>query len=373
MPQPPPGYKTTAECWQQYPKLKFPDSVVRGKAQKRARDACVAASMRGEADPKLIKGPAILDNAKALWGSKGPKYKIRPKDTAGNTAKVIGRIATLGISSLKSGGDTLRTIAVGWRPPTGPGTSRFREAETKGTILGGMDALIAAGVQPWPQLAGRIEKLPQMRLRGFDNVDLPLLGIVRDGARALGEKPPKTLTAAAEFIRQRVKKSDLAAAAWHARAIRIAVTGKNAQAKASAASSAAAIGMGATAKGLYAAAGATAPTLLGPIIFGVAGGIVDMTGTIIGIAGGTTALQKARTDNFVKESAGSFQQELQLRNIRVENRYLEDQLNKSSLDVTRWLPEAQLEGDQMKKIALGGVIGLTAAGVFLLASRARRH
>jgi hypothetical protein len=302
-----------------------------------------------------------------------PRYKIRPKDTAGNTAKVIGRIVTLGISSLKAGGDTLRTIAQGYRPPTGPGTSRFREAETKGTIMGGMDALIAAGIQPWPQLAPRINKLSQPRLRGDDGVDLPLLGIVRDGARALGNTPPKDLPAAAEYIRRRVIKADLSAAAWHARAVRIAVIGHNAQAKASAASSVAAVGMSATAKGLYAAAGATAYTVLGPIILGVAGGVVDMAGAVVGALGGTTALQKARTTTFIKQASSSFEQELHLRNLRADNRYLEDQLTKSSWDIESWVPAAKLEGDQMRKAALGGLAGVAVAGTFLLVYRARRR
>jgi len=361
--------KTTPECWQQYPKLKFPQNLTKGAAQKRARDACVAASMRGEPDPELISGPPILKRPKALWGVKAP-YTKRPVDKAGNTAKVIGRITTLGISSLKGGGDTLRTIAVGWRPPVGPGTSRFGEVETNGTILGGIDTLIAAGIQPWPAFAVRVQKLPQQQLQGSEGLDMPLLGLVKDGAVASGDAPPKTLKKAAEYIRSTVKDNDLAAAAWHARAVRIAYVGQSAQKKAQAVSSAVSLGTSTAGWGLVAASAPVAASVIGLPVAAVmvaVGGAMKGIGLAVSAAGTVTGAQEARNKSLIEERQMLFAHEMEMRNIRIQARSLEQQLAASQNQ--SWLQEGEQLGQIIQVSAWVGVLGLTALGAYLVFSR----
>jgi hypothetical protein len=334
--------------------------------------------MRGEPDPELTGSlrPKILDNAKALWESK-PPYTKRPVDKAGAAAKVIGRIATLGISSLKGGGDTLRSVAVGWRPPVGPGTKRFSEVETKGTILGGIDTLSVAGIQPWASYSSRVQRLPALKLRGDTGLDLMLLGLVQDGAKASGDAPPKDLKKAAEYIRRKVKKYDLSAAAWHARSVRIAFAGQAAQSKAQTVGSAVSMGVGLTSTGLDAVTAGAAATLVGlPIaaITGTVSAVLKGVSLAISAAGGVTAAQEARNKQLIDQSHAHFSHELQMRDIRVRTKELEQQL--AAMEDDSWLPDALREGEQLTKIIQVGawvtVLGLTAAGTYLVVSRLRR-
>jgi hypothetical protein len=366
----PAGHKTPSECWKAYPQLPFPDNLLRGTAQKRARKACLDASFQGRADPQLIKGPAIFNQPKKLWETKEP-WSRRPVDTAGNVSKVVGRIVTLGTSSLKAGGGTLRTIAIGWRPPSGPGTARYREAERKGTILGGLDALIAAGVQPWVQLANRVKKLPPAQLRGDTGLDMLLVGLAHDGAKALGHSPPKSLKSAAEYIRTQVKKADLSAAAWHARAMRIALMGAGAQGKSAKVTGATSSALSATALGMNAAAGAIGSTIVGlpvAVVLSLASGIPAIFSGVLGAASGITAASKLRNDALVKESARKFAHELAMRNIRLDEKMIEDQfLSWDSLEAA-W----KKQGENIAKGVLWGTaLGALGLGLVFAARKYR--
>ena len=370
-------YKTTAECWQEYPKLKFPDNIARGAAQKRARDACVAASMRGEPDPKLAKGPAILDDAAALWAAK-PPYKKRPIDKAGNTAKVVGRIATLGTSSLKGVGDSLRSMATGWRPPTGLGNAKLQGIEMKGTILGGLDTLIAAGIEPWVSLEPRVARLPQENAKGDAGLDMPLLGVVQDAAKMQGDRPPKDLEAATEYMRRKVRNKGLGAAAWHARTVRIATIAIAAQKKTKAVSSGISAGVTAAGLGLHAAAAPVDATGVGLIVgipMHIVGGILNGIGGVASAANAGATIGAERNEALINKSISAFQHELEMRNIKVQTRQIRKQIQQAQADESNTLLGFE-EGEQLAKVIQAGVwvavISATGLGFYWIAKRRRR-
>ena len=366
----PEGYKSTAECWQQYPKLPFPDNIgPRGAAQKRAREACVAASMRGEADPELRTGPAILFDPAALWASKGPAYKERPVDTIGRFFNVFGRIndpAGVIAGGFQTGGDRLRSMAIGWRPPGMFGEARFAEAERVGAVLGGLDALVAADEQPWVSLAGRIEALPQLKLRGkAEKVEAPLLKIVQDGARMSGDPPPQNFPQAVEYIRQVVEQKDLAAPAWHARVIRIVLIGQEAQKKRKVVEQSVSTALAITAK-----ATAWAPPVAA---------ILAAAGATASGAAARTGLEKDAGERLMQKSAGEFQLELTLRGIRAKQKMYEAAIAELQSNERSLIPAALAEGEKRAQYIQAGIwigaVSVTTLAAYAVATTftRRRH
>lgn len=363
----PEGYKSTAECWQQYPKLPFPDNIgPRGAAQKRARDACVAASMRGQADPELRVGPAILSDPVALWSDPYP-YKERPQDVIGRFFNVFGRIndpAGVIAGGFQTGGDRLRTMAIGWRPPSMFGEGRFQEAETIATILGGLDALVAAEEQPWVSLAGRIQSLPQLKLRGkAEKVEAPLLSIVRDGAQMSGDRKPKNILEAAEYIRQVVINRNLAAPAWHARVIRLVLIGQEAQKKRKIVEQSVSTALAVTAK-----ATSWAPPVAA---------ILAAAGATASGAAARTGMEKDAGERLINRSASNFEHALQMRNIQAQTKLYEQAIAEAQQAERNLIPAALAEGEQRAKYIQAGIwvgaVGLTTLAAYAVATTFTRR
>lgn len=356
----PPGYKTTAECWQVYPKLPFPDSLgARGIAQKKARDACVAASMRGEADPQLETGPVILRHPDMLWNSNKP-WSERPTDGVGRTFQVVGRMidpAGILAGGFQTGGDRLRTMALGWRPPTWVGESRFGEIEQIGTILGGMDALVAANIPPWPALASRIAKVPAAKLRA-DNAPtiMTLLGIIQSaGGKAL------SLDSAATWIRNQVNLYGLGSAAWHARIIRIVLVGQTAQKK----------------RKIVEQAVSTTVSTAGTVLTGTGVAIVGIplaaVGATMSAAAARTGIEKGLGERLIEDSKVNFDLEMARKNLAASQKLYETALSESFSLEKALIPEALKEAETRAKYIEAGVwVGSVSAVTLFLYALSRK-
>lgn len=341
----PPGYKTTAECWQEYPKLPFPDSVSRGKAQNRARDACVAASMQGKPDPKLDTGPAILRDPVALWRSKEP-WNERPHDGVGRAARLIGRMIDPGdlLGGIKTDGDVVRSQAIGWQPGH---DTRFKDIERKATIRGGIDALGAAGIHPWVPISVAATKLKPTQLKN-DMTGVPLVGLTQNAAQALGLAQPTGLQAAAEFVRQQVNANGLERAAWAARTVHLAMAGVHAQKQRQAVESSVAA----------ATSLASGPLAVIPPV-GLALFIVSLAYTT---AGARTSAEQTRNEVLAKKMTTEFGAALQFRDMTNQKQALELELAQV-LGATSLTPEARWEAERTTNIVTGlawaGGIGAT--------------
>lgn len=297
----PEGYKTTQQCWVEYPKLGFPENVgSRGAQQKRARDACISASMRGQADPKLETGPPILKDYAALWRS-SPPWNIRPKDNAALTARVVSRVLDPAgmFGGGKTSGDFVRSQAIGWRPV---GDGRYVELEEKATIEGGIDALATIGLAPWMHAATVMDTLRPLKLQGEDDTGIKLLGIVQVAATQLGQPRPTSLSAAVEFVRAAVVAQGLERAAWVARMSRMLGAGIRAQKTRSTVETSVSIGLSATATALNG-------TGIGAII----GLPLQLVALSFGAASARTSAEKSRGEALLDRLPIEFEFEIKSR------------------------------------------------------------
>ena len=180
-------------------------------------------------------------------------------------------------------------VAEGYRPLR----SQVR-SEWRATILGGLVALQAAGIEGYSNVV--VENLPQKMLQS-DLADKKLLLAV---AEATG-KEPKDLKAAATVVQKAVIKNDLEAVAWPARAIPML----GAVAKRAAISGAAS---GLTATGLGIAATATLGVSPGPqaIVTIPVSVILSAASAITGAVAGAKQIKVTRA----KGKAERFQQEV---------------------------------------------------------------
>lgn len=360
----PEGYKSTAQCWREYPRLAFPENVgTRGTQQKRARNACIAASMRGQADPELPVGPDILRDPVALWRIKEP-WSARPPDKAAQAARIIGRVLDpAGVFGAKTGGDTLRSTGEGWRPPMGIGMSRFREAERKATIGGGVDALAAVGLNPWVQVHDVMAKLKPMKLRGDDKTALAYMRLVQDAAQALGDPKPHSLTTAAEYVRAQVIEHRLEKAAWAARGLRMALAAQTAQKKRQIAETTASTAL------------STAGSAVTPIvpIGTIVGGVLLALGGAAAGASARTTVEQSRSKRMLQEYAAEFDFALQERNIRMQRDVLQQEIAKAEALQQALVPAAIQDGQKVAQIAQGvvwvGTVGVVTLGVYWVATK----
>lgn len=355
-------YKSTAQCWRDYPKLPFPDNVgARGTAQKRAREACVAASMAGRPDPELATGPSILQDPVALWRSKEP-WKERPYDRFGAAVRTAGRILDpSGVFGIKTGGDYARSTGEGWRPPTMTGMDRFAELERKATVAGGIDALSAAGIHPWSAAADRIANQKPLKLRSKHS-DGALLQAAQGAAQALGRRQPKDMREAAEFIRAEVIRHRLEKAAWVARASRMAMAARLAQKKRQALEMSVSTVTGVA---------ATATSWFPPV--GLALTAVSL-GT--GAASARTSIEQTRSKAAFEKYVLAFEHAVEERNYRMHYNAVLAQLALLEGEEAVSAREGQKEGAQTAKYIQGalwvGTASLTTLGIYLVASRLRR-
>jgi hypothetical protein len=356
----PAGYKTTQQCWVEYPKLPFPDNVgKRGAQQKRARDACVAASMQGKPDPELQVGPPILKDYAALWRS-APPWNERPKDNAGLIARAVSR--TLDPAGAfgggKTSGDFTRSQALGWRPV---GDGKYVELEHKGTIAGGIDALAALGIAPWVHAYNQLSTLGPIKLHAEDSNGVRLLGVVQVAAVQLGQKQPTSLASAAEFVRAAVNAQQLERPAWVARMGRMLGAGIRAQKTRNAVEQSVSAGL---------AVAATA--LNGTVIGAIVGVPLQLASAAFGLASVRTSAEKSRAESLLSRLPIEFEFELQSRANQQQLAAAKQQiaLNASSMALD---PDVAAESARIQtNVKIGVTLGVASAVTLTLFWLTRR-
>lgn len=294
-------YKRT--CWKKYPKANVFVSIltygIHGATRQKRRNDCLRAAAAGRPDPRAKKtgSKAVLGKAYKLWAIKEPWGK-RPRDTAGNVARVVG---------WKTGGDALRSIAKGQRP----WGKRYIDLERKATILGGLTALQTIGTRT----AWLVPDLKvALKLRGDPN-GLRLLKAAQQVAQADGDVPPKNLQRAAEYVRRKVIAEEAGGPAWMARALYLALAGTTATAKRAKVESAVATSLGV-------AGAALDSTGIGAIV----GVPLQALGLGFAAASGRSQVEQTRAQEDAKLYTQKFQSMLQARQLRQENEALEAQL-----------------------------------------------
>ena len=152
--------------------------------------------------------PRILDDPKALWESRGPDYSERPDDKGGRAA---------GITGAKTASDTLRSMAIGWRPRK---KNQYRDLELSATIMGGIRALAGAGVYPWTGV--RTTQFPELHFvkrKSREQVLDQLVALTQIVAKKAGHTPPPNAFYAAEYVRKKVFDARLQQPAWALRGL----------------------------------------------------------------------------------------------------------------------------------------------------------
>jgi hypothetical protein len=292
----------------------------------------------------------ILKKPYRLWAIPEP-WADRPTDAAGNVFRAVG---------VKTGGDALRSTAKGWRPPS---ATRFQELERKATILGGIMTLQALGVEPWAGM--NLKKIPAFKLRD-DRTALALLHLVQRGAKAEGKTPPKYIKDASEYIRKRVIEEEAGGPAWAARAMHLSMAGQGATDKRAKVEGAISAGTGLAAKGLYAAAAASAPTIIGPIILGTVGGILDGVSLTMTVLSGRSKIEEARAKGEANGYALQFQQLLEKRAIREQKELLTEQIRLAEAQRQLEDEAARVQAEQITRYITAAVWISVVGGAGLL-------
>lgn len=330
-------------CWQSYP----------GAFKAKKRNACIAKAQKGKSYKDEKPGPPILNKPIKLWAVSEP-WPDRPTDTAGNIGRVLGG---------KSGGDTLRSMARGWRPPN---VMRFQEIERKATIIGALAALQALEIAPWT--AFDLEKIPPLKLKG-DRSAQSLLAIVGSGANALGKPAPQTIKASAEFMRQEAKKHKAGGVAWYGRAAALSGSAVGATKKRDTVEGAVATGLTVAKTGLHVTTAASAATVVGlPVaaITGIVGGILEASYWVTKAAQSRSKVEQARAEAAVNEYAQLFNQEIDKRGIRQRKRLLEAQIQTAEMQRDLEQEQARLMGERITKVIVIGAWAGALGGTFLV-------
>lgn len=312
--------------------------------------------MRGDPDPELEVGPPILRDYAALWRSRAP-WAARPKDTAGQVTKVVGRLLDpAGVyGGLKTSGDFVRSQALGWRPMGG----RFVELEHKATIAGGIDTLAAIGKHPWVSAATAVSRLPPLTLN--DDNGVKLLGIVQAVARQLGKAQPTGLAAAADFVTQAVIDERLERAAWVARMFRMLPAGIRAQKMRGAVESSVSAGLSVTAMALNG-------TGVGAII----GIPLQAVGLGFSAASARTKAERSRAESLLDRLSVEFDFELASRANEQQLQAIKQSLTAGARgDVSS--TQVQLEAQRIQNLTKAGVtVGVTSVIVLVAYALTRR-
>jgi len=347
---------------------------ITGVTRKDRRNACLAAAKAGKPDPRTGVSPTTLPHTTPeandpyhLWSIKAP-WTARPVDTAGNTAYALG---------LKTGGDRLRSMAKGWRPPT---SGEFYDLERKATILGGILTLKTLGIEPWTSIP-----LPQTPLKLSNDPSGPfLVNQVRIAAQKQGKPLPTELSGASGYVRDRVVEANAGGPAWFARAMYLTLAASTATDKRSKIEGAVSTGASVAAKAAYAsAAGATGTIIGAPVgaVLGVVGGVMD--GVSIGVAAlsGRSTIESARADGEAMLYAADFQNELEARSFHIQQDLVQQQIE--LVEKTRELVDeaSMVQAAQITRaitatvwVTVFGSTGLlTYAAVKALRRRQRRH
>jgi len=351
--------KLTKACNKRYPPVKVGLSVlsfgVHGVTRKKRRNDCLSAARQGNPDPRAKKTgqTELLGKYYKLWAVEEP-WTERPTDEVGNVLRVIG---------VKTGGDALRNVARGRRPPK---KQHYQDLERKATILGGVMTLQAIGIDPW--LSFDLAGVPALKLRN-DSSYRSLMNIVKAGSELEGAKAPANLIDASEYVRKRVMDEDAGGPAWAARAMHLTLAGMGANDKRSKVESGVAVGTSLAAKGLYtAAAGATGTIIGAPVgaVLGAVGGIMD------GISIGMSALSgRSKTEQSVAKGEASgwaqkFQQLLEKRAIREQKELVEAQIKVAEAQQQLEDEASRIQAEKITKVITAAVwVGVLGGTAFL--------
>jgi hypothetical protein len=322
-----------AACWQTYP----------GAFRAKARNECISAANKGKPYSKDPVGPPLLEKPGKLWTIKEP-WGDRPTDTGGNVSRVLGA---------KTGGDTLRTMARGWKPPN---VRRFQDIERKATIIGALRTLRDIGVQPYVNLD--LSGLPVLKLKN-DRSAQALLAITRHVAPRVGAIPPQTIQQAAELMRAEALRHQAGSAAWQARASALLGSSVAATEKRAKVEGHTITALAASKEALKVATAAAAPTVIGGIILGIAA-----TGTEIGYwvtvaAQGRSKIENARAQEESQLYEQKYQQEITNRGLRLQRLALER-------DIAQEHEQAKQQGEAIAKAVTYTSVALSTGLVAFL-------
>jgi hypothetical protein len=352
--------KLTEKCHKNYPPVKVGLSILsfgaHGVTRNKRRNDCLAAAKGGKGDPRAKTGtgnkPVLMSKPYKLWAVKDP-WLERPTDVTGNVLNAIG---------LKTGGDTLRSMANGRRPKN---KEHLRELEREATIIGGLMTLQALGEEPWASI--NLEDIQPLKLRTggeYNHKNPLLLRLVVLGAKQEGKVAPTSIKEAAEFMRQRLIDSDAGGPAWYGRAMHLTLAGSGATDKRSKVEGAISSGTGLAAKGLYAAAAATGPTIIGPIVIGAVGGIMDGISLGMGVLAGRSKIESARAIGESQGFAQKFEQALDKRAVRQQKKLLDMQIKVAEAQQALEEEAARVQAEKIVKVITAtvwvGVLGGTA-------------
>lgn len=351
--------KYTKTCWKKYPKVtKKAGSTIlsvvtfgaHGVTRNKRRNDCLAAAKKGRPDPRGAQDRAKKRMGKPyqMWAVKEP-WNGRPKDVGGNIARVVG---------LKSGGDSLRSVAEG-RKPWG---SKYIDLERKATILGGIAALQAIGAST----AWDVANVSGIQLKlSKDPTGPKLLKIVQDAAREKGLPIPKSLRDASELVRKEVISYEVGGPAWYARAMHLALAGTKATAKRGQVEGVVSMGTGLAGQGLISAGGATSATVIGaPVGVIMAGAGAVLQGVSVGFAAlkGRTKVEEARALGAAQGFAQKFQSSLVDWNLRMQQEMLDAQMEQLEREKKKEEREAQLLGERISTVLTYAVVASAVGG-----------
>ncbi len=348
--------KLTKTCHRKYPPVKVGLSIlsfgVHGVTRNKRRNDCLGAARQGNPDPRLKKTgqKEILGKYYKLWAIKEP-WTDRPTDTAGNVFRAIG---------VKTGGDALRSIAKGWRPPR---KIHFQDLERKATILGGVMTLQAIGVDPWVRFD--LTQIPALKLRN-DSTYRVLMDIVKAGSELEGAKAPANLIDASEYVRKRVIDEEAGGPAWMARAMHLTLAGMGATDKRSKVEGGVATGTSLAAKGLYTAAAATGPTIILPAVLGTVGLVMDGISLGLTALSGRSKIERQRAEGEANGYAMKFQQLLEKRALREQKELLEKQIKVAEAQQRLEDEASRIQAEKITKVITAAVwVGVLGGTAFL--------
>jgi hypothetical protein len=288
----------------------------------------------------------ILDRPGALWRS-APPWSARPADTAGQAARTVSRVVPiLMLAGPKSEGESLRTMAKGWRPYK---AQNYQRAEKQATLFAGMATLAAASISPWSSLT--FDDVPPLKLTNND-AGLALIAKFNSVMRL---PRPATLDTATEHIRKAVSDAKLANPAWFYRAALLASLAQQNQAKR------------ATIEGAIASALGTAATALSATGIGaVVGAPLALAAGGVGAKSASTKMANTRSTGETQEYIQRYEQELQAATGRAQLRQAELQLQQEAARIQQISAteqrETQTEAQQQANMLLWGATGVLTVG-----------
>jgi hypothetical protein len=267
-------------------------------------------------------------------------------------------------------------MANGRRPKS---KEHLRDAERKATIIGGIMTLQALGEEPWASID--LAEIPPLKLRTTGEAiqkNPVLLRLVALGASLEGKKAPTSIKDAAEFMRQRLIDSEAGGPAWYGRAMHLTLAGSGATAKRSKVEGAVSTGTGLAAKGLFAAAAASGPTIIGPIVIGAVGGIMEGISIGTGLLAGRSKVESARAIGESQGFAQKFEQELDKRAVKQQKKLLDMQIKAAEAEQALEEEAARVQAEKITKVITAtvwvGVLGGTAfLGYFAVRAIKRRR